>query len=89
MWFRILPNPVRRGAEILFHPAGEASADLAVYDVTGRLVWKKALRDLPPGSHCVKWNTTDLSGRRVAPGVYLVSIAAGRETASAKVVVLK
>jgi hypothetical protein len=85
----VMPNPVRRGAEIRFHLAKEASADLAVYDVTGRLVSRKVLGDLTPGSHRVSWDMTDLSGNRVAPGVYMVSITVGQETRSAKIVVLR
>jgi hypothetical protein len=87
--FRVTPNPVRLGAELGFHLDSEISADLAVYDVAGRLVWRRALGRLPAGDHLVTWDMTDHAGNRVAPGVYLISVSSERKSRSAKIVVLR
>jgi len=89
MSFNVMPNPVRQGAEIHFNLAKEASIRLAIYDVTGRLVFKKAPGGLDAGRHYVTWDMTDLHGSLVAPGIYMVIITGAQETRSAKIVVLQ
>ena len=56
-----------------------------VADVTGRRVrsWTEAA-----GARSLRWDLRDSSGRRVAPGVYLVSVRSGEEFASRRVLVV-
>jgi hypothetical protein len=85
----IAPNPSHSVTQIGFHLSARANADVAIYDITGRLVSKIALGDLGPGTHHVTWDQTDQSGHPVAPGVYLVRFRAGAQSKSAKIVHMK
>ncbi|HOI43145.1 MAG TPA: hypothetical protein PK523_09390, partial [Elusimicrobiales bacterium] len=76
------PNPARTKAYIHFHSdLGLAGirADIAVFDLTGRLVKRFTAADAEPdpayagGGYRVTW---DLERDRVAPGVYFYSVEA-------------
>jgi hypothetical protein len=86
---RVMPNPVRTGAEVRFQLKQETCADVAVYDVGGRLVSKQALGQLPAGHHLVTWEMTDIQGESVVPGIYFLTIQTTGRTRSTKVVVLR
>ena len=58
-------------------PDNVSSAELSVYDVSGQRV-----RTIASGTSLVrvrqlKWDATDDSGHRVAPGIYFVRLKAG------------
>lgn len=67
-------NPSRGGGMwVRFTLRGGATGTIDVVDVTGRRVLSRRLDSFGPGTH-----TLDLlSGRRLAPGVYLVSLREG------------
>ena len=55
---------------------------LRVHDVLGRTVRTLVDRVEPTGEHTVAWDGRDEQGRRVASGVYLVTLdGAGRRVA--------
>jgi len=81
------PNPVRGGARIELSLPQPATAQLAIYDPTGRLVRVLTEAGLEAGTHRFTWDRTDRSGRRVAPGVYYYRLEAlGRSVARPMVV---
>jgi hypothetical protein len=86
---RVLPNPARSGVQIRFLAAGEAETSIAIYDIAGRLVWRRDMGLLPPGQHRLNWPGTDRAGRPVASGIYFLSIRAGTRTSYAKIVVAR
>jgi hypothetical protein len=62
---------------------------LAIYDVRGRLV-QSLVHDLrPPGEYVQPWNRSAATGRRVAPGIYIVRLLAGDVAISRKLAVMK
>jgi hypothetical protein len=83
-----LPNPVSGAADIWFRSPPAAEVALSIYDTAGRLVWTHRLEAAARLSR-VTWDAKDHSGDRVAPGVYFLKLKAGKQTASAKVVVLR
>jgi len=73
------PNPFRREATIRFFvPRAQAMGDrplrvqLTVYNIIGQQV--RVLMDdlMYSGIHCVQWDGTDNTGRRLATGAYLL-----------------
>ncbi len=72
--FSATPNPFRNAAEISFALPKDDAVDLAVYDVTGRLVRQLLNEDRPAGAHSVAWDGRDAGGRKVATGMYLARI---------------
>jgi hypothetical protein len=66
-----------------------APADLAVYDVTGRLVRTLLRGSLSTGTHALQWDGRDDAGRSVPPACYFVRVEAGSEHAVLKIVRVK
>jgi hypothetical protein len=85
----ILPNPVDAAAEIAFRLPSGAPATVAIYNISGRLVWEEDLGHVVKGEHSIRWEGTDRHGHLVAPGIYLAKITAGGRAASARIVVLR
>jgi flagellar hook assembly protein FlgD len=63
--------------------------EVAVFDVSGRVVAVLADGRLEAGEHARVWDGRNLEGRPVSPGVYLVRMNAGDFSATRKAVVLK
>lgn len=63
--------PVRLGFEI---GGRRAQAQLAIYDVRGRLVRDLGLQDVSPGRHVRTWDRLDALSHPVARGVYWVQL---------------
>jgi hypothetical protein len=78
----VFPNPFSRTTEIRYDiPPHGGNVSLRIYDVRGRLI-RDLVRGTPAsGTQRTLWNGTDDSGRRVGPGLYLLSfVAPGRES---------
>jgi len=85
-----VPNPFNPKTEIRFGLPAAATADLKVYDATGRLV-RTLLRgeSLGAGYHRVSWDGTDEHGKAASAGVYFYVLEAGAERSSNKMLLLK
>jgi hypothetical protein len=84
------PNPFYAQTEISFCLPSSAPVDLAVYDVSGRLV-AQLLRGSfhGPGDHRVTWDGRDSEDRRVAAGVYFCRLIAEGATDTKGIVLLR
>ena len=72
------PNPTATGVSLEFHLPSPARVRADVVDIAGRRVSPVLLEgEQPSGSHRLRWNGLDESGRKVAPGIYLIRIRAG------------
>jgi hypothetical protein len=70
---RALPNPAIAASSFEFTLGAPAPVSIAVFDPAGRRVATILDgRELPAGAHAYRWDLRDASGRRVAPGIYLV-----------------
>jgi hypothetical protein len=85
----VLPNPVRGHAGFRLSRVAGKSVSIAVYDISGRLVWRHTGEPGGGETYGVDWPGTDRAGRRVAPGVYFVRAGGGSLKATAKVIMLK
>ena len=85
----VRPNPFVTEGEIEFALARPSDVGAAVYDLAGRRLATLRGMTAPAGTHRVIWDGLDDTGRQVSSGVYFVRLVAGRESVSAKVVLLR
>lgn len=84
------PNPFNPVTTIGYDvPAPGGRVDLAVYDVSGRLVRVLVASHLTPGTYSAVWEGHDERNTPVASGVYFVRMAAGSFAHTRKLVLLK
>ena len=69
-------------------PAG-IYASLHIYDITGRIVRRLYEGRSPSGWHTLSWDGRDDLGRKVASGVYICRLVAGRSSCAKRVVLLR
>jgi subtilisin family serine protease len=83
------PNPFGLDTTVRYAVPADAHVRVTVHDVAGRVV--RVLFDgaRRAGSYAVGWDGEDAGGERVAGGIYFLRLATGRETALAKLVVLR
>ncbi len=84
------PNPFNPVTTIGYDvPAPGGRVDLAIYDVSGRLVRVLVASHRTPGAHSATWEGQDDRDTRVASGVYFVRMTAGSFAHTHKLVLLK
>jgi len=83
------PNPFNPQTTIRYHLAAAATVTVSVYDPEGKLVRSEDLRHEAEGTYAWTWNGRDRGGRLMPAGVYLYEISSGRESVSAKMLMLK
>ncbi|MCP4550218.1 MAG: T9SS type A sorting domain-containing protein [bacterium] len=83
------PNPFNPTTTISFSLAEAGQVELAVYDITGRLVTELVNGKMAADNHEVIWSGMDVRGNRVASGVYFYKLTADDYTATEKMIMLK
>ncbi len=83
------PNPFRSSTALRFAIPDAGSVRLTVFNVAGRRVAELVNGTLPAGTHTVRWNGRDDSGRSVASGVYLYRLEAAGERLTKEMVHMK
>lgn len=83
------PNPFNPSVALTIHVPVKSEVTVAISDATGRVVRRVASGVQNPGPYRVTWNGAGDGGERLASGVYFVRATAGKETATAKLVLLK
>jgi hypothetical protein len=71
----VYPNPLHGPATIRYTVPlrGVEQLEFAVYDLHGRMVWRKELADgVQPGTHSLIWDGKDLQGKPVGSGRYVI-----------------
>jgi hypothetical protein len=86
---RASPNPASAGAALALRSLPGARVDVAVIDAAGRQVRSLSGVAAVDGTLRLRWDGLDASGRRAGTGVYMIQATAGRDRASAKLVVLE
>jgi hypothetical protein len=85
----IYPNPFNPQISVDFSLAQSQRARLAVFDLAGNQVAEIEDRMFAKGAHSVRWNGTDVNGRAVSSGVYLVQVKTAGLNESHKVTLLR
>jgi hypothetical protein len=83
------PNPADGPITIRFEVPRPSGVRVLLCDIGGRVVCRLVDDYLPKGTHSVTWNARGDDGIVVAPGVYVVHMAAGSFAASRPCVVLR
>ncbi|MGD8628581.1 MAG: FlgD immunoglobulin-like domain containing protein [bacterium] len=83
------PNPFTSETRLEFVLTRDQSVDLAAYDVNGRRVSTIARGMYPAGSHSEDWSGLASDGTRLSPGIYFVSLKAGGQRSTQRVVLGK
>lgn len=83
------PNPFNPRTTIRFELDRPGRANLAIHDLSGRLVRTLLAADLPAGSQAVTWDGLDGAGRSVGSGRYLARLECGGRAASTGLVLVR
>ena len=83
------PNPFNPSTAITYDLPKESLVKLVVYNVLGQKVRRLIEAKQQTGAHTVQWNGLDDYGRRMATGMYIYRIEAGRFIAVRKMVLMK
>ncbi|MBN2200346.1 T9SS type A sorting domain-containing protein, partial [bacterium] len=82
------PNPFNAGTKVEFGLPTAGRAKVQVFDIRGRLVRTLADGSFTEGFVSVHWDGSDDDGRRLASGLYVIRMTAGRFHATRKAVLL-
>jgi len=85
----LAPNPTGAGTTLTFALTEAGAAQVEIYDPTGRLVRTVIAHRLAAGRHQLAWDGRDRVGERVAPGIYFCRVAAGDESWTRKLTILR
>lgn len=86
---KVWPNPFRNVATIELALGRESHVQLAVYDLTGRLVRSLPSNGRPAGRSVLSWDGRDDVGLPAAAGVYFLRATAGNQAYGRKVTLLR
>ena len=82
----VTPNPAQESAGLRYAlPKGTSSADLSIFDLSGRLVTQQTVSG---AQGLTLWDGRDGSGRRMPTGIYLARITAGADARVRRIVLL-
>lgn len=85
----ILPNPFQGSTTIALDLSTMREVRVNVYSLQGTLVRSLANGVQPAGRLMLRWDGRDDGGRKLPPGVYLVSVAAGDLRATKKAIFIR
>jgi hypothetical protein len=83
-----MPNPSKGAVSIAFSLGSAGTIRIDVCDIRGALVSTLMEQKVSAGPGVAVWSGRDARGRRLAPGVYYIRVAANRKERSLKVVLV-
>jgi hypothetical protein len=83
------PNPFNSNTTIRFELPEPADVEIVIYDILGRKVITLDSEKMSAGTHSRIWNGRNQLGQTVSSGVYFYRLAAGRNVAVKKLLLLK
>jgi len=87
--FQNYPNPLNPQTSIVFALPTQQNVELAVYDLSGRVVKTLVNGAVEAGIHSIEWNGLDEAGSPAPSGVYFYKLRAGEFEQSRKLVVTR
>ncbi len=85
----VAPNPAMTRVQFSFEQASAGNVELSVFDVSGRLVSRVFDGRWEAGAHELQWDGRDLTGKRVAGGIYFARLTGADRSVMSRVVMLK
>jgi hypothetical protein len=83
----VWPSPATIKTEIAFTSEQPGPAQLAIYDLQGRMVKELINHTIDKGQQKVTWDLTNQTGQPVGAGIYVARLSNAKEVKSAKIVV--
>lgn len=83
----VYPNPTSGPVNISFVLNENQPVTLAIYDATGKVVYKREEHGVSAGRNILKWNGNTNSGQKPTKGYYLVKIETNKSKVVEKIVV--
>ena len=83
------PNPFNPKTTITYYVPKDGHVELAVFDISGRMINRLVDGNVSAGDHSIAWTGTDSRGGRVASGVYFFRMRAGGVVDTKRVVLVK
>jgi histidinol-phosphate aminotransferase len=85
----IYPNPFNSQCEIEISTIGNEKTNLTIYDISGRKI-KTLLNGLiSPGTHRIRWDGREITGKMVSSGVYIFNLIQGELATSSRATLVK
>jgi hypothetical protein len=83
------PNPFNPSTTISFDLPEQATVDIQIYDVLGRLIRSFSFNNLPAGTHEVVWDGTNQHNVTVPSGIYIYQARLNQHKISRQMLLLK
>lgn len=87
--FSLSPNPFNYTLNIQVILETESDVSISIYNTNGEMVFAENKNDLPEGAQQFTWNGNHSNGQQLSNGIYLVSIRAGNEINTQKIILQK
>ena len=87
--FQNYPNPFNPTTTIRYALPVRSDVTLRIYNLMGQEVLRITRRDMRAGYHEERWHGRNQSGRKVASGIYIYRLTAGKFTETKKMLLLK
>lgn len=81
------PNPFNLATVISYQLSVTGRVSLIVYDTYGRLVRTLVDAKEEAGYHSILWDSKDIAGKKVAPGIYFCRLTTGEYTKVQKLII--
>jgi len=85
----VAPNPFSSELKIAFSLTTSSEIEIAVYDISGRLVTRLLSGSTQAGRHTLTWKGTDRAGRKVPAGIYFVKLSGATSAVVKKIVIAR
>ena len=82
---KVFPNPSKGTTNIMYNMETPAKVKVSIFDNTGKLLKVLMDKEMPAGSHSLKWNAPK-SDKDSASGVYHCRVKIGKYTQNKKIV---
>jgi uncharacterized repeat protein (TIGR01451 family) len=90
---RAFPNPVQKGGTTIAYAVPSTMSgthvEIAVFDLTGRLVKRLVSEEKSPGQYTVDWDLRDEGGSSVSSGIFFYRVKAGAEVVTQKLIIMQ
>ncbi|MBN2410491.1 T9SS type A sorting domain-containing protein [candidate division KSB1 bacterium] len=83
------PNPFNPSTIVRYELPRTGHIEATIFDISGRKVISLDSGYRDAGIHTLSWDATDESGRRVASGLYLLRVRAGRHVKTVKMIYMR
>ncbi|NVM01701.1 MAG: T9SS type A sorting domain-containing protein, partial [Candidatus Helarchaeota archaeon] len=83
------PNPFNPITNVKFDIPKQEKVTLKIYNILGQEIKTLIDKTLEPGSHTVQWDGTNTFGLKVASGIYIYQLKAGKFMKAKKMTLMK